>query len=141
MKNDIEKLAEKATEMQRKVYELVASGTKDDLLMSSAILMKTAIELYTVILPDEAIESMLTNEIVNSIPAIREKMQGTINPTVHGEGVYIMAWLLKNNTATIQRMKKFVGLWPSVEDDPLNDFEMGRDIRLEIGYNYLEWKK
>ena len=83
MKNDIEKLAEKATEMQRKVYELVSSGTKDDLLMSSAILMKTAIELYTVILPDEAIESMLTNEIVNSIPSIREKMEGTLKPTVH----------------------------------------------------------
>ena len=83
MKNEIEKLAEKATEMQRKVYELVSSGTKEDLMMSSAILMKTAIELYTVILPDEAIENMLTNEIVNSIPAIREKMQGTINPTVH----------------------------------------------------------
>jgi len=83
MKNEIEKLAKKATEMQKKVYELVASGTKEDLMMSSAILMKTSIELYTVILPDEAIESMLTNEIVNSIPAIREKMEGTINPTVH----------------------------------------------------------
>ena len=83
MKDDIEKLAEKATEMQRKVYELVSSGTKEDLMMSSAILMKTSIELYTVILPDEAIESMLTNEIVDSIPAIREKMEGTINPTVH----------------------------------------------------------
>jgi len=83
MKNEIEILAKKATEMQRKVYELVSSGTKEDLMMSSAILMKTAIELYTVILPDEAIENMLTNEIVNSIPAIREKMQGTINPTVH----------------------------------------------------------
>ena len=83
MKNDIEKLTEKATQMQKKIYELVSSGSKDDLLMSSAILMKTAIELYTVILPDEAIESMLTNEIVNSIPAIREKMEGTLNPTVH----------------------------------------------------------
>ena len=51
-----------------------------------------------------------------------------------------MAWLLKNNTATIRRMKKFVELWPSLKDDPLNDSEMGRDIRLEIGYNYLEWK-
>ena len=70
-------------EMQRKLYELISSGTKEDLLMSSAILMKTAIELYTVILPDEAIESMLTNEIVNSIPAIREKMEGTLKPTVH----------------------------------------------------------
>ena len=83
MKNDIEKLAEKATQMQRKVYELVASGTKEDLMMSSAILMKTAIELYTVILPDEAIESMLTNEILNSIPAIRQKMEGTIKVTLH----------------------------------------------------------
>ena len=83
MKNDIEKLAEKATQMQRKVYELVSSGTKDDLMMSSAILMKTAIELYTVILPDEAIESMLTNEILNSIPAIRQKMEGTIKVTLH----------------------------------------------------------
>ena len=51
-----------------------------------------------------------------------------------------MAWLLKNNTATKRRMKKFVELWPSVKDDPLNDFEMGRNIRLEIGYNYLEWR-
>ena len=83
MKNDIEKLTEKATQMQKKIYELVSSGSKDDLLMSSAILMKIAIELYTVILPDEAIESMLTNEIVNSIPAIREKMEGSLNPTVH----------------------------------------------------------
>ena len=83
MKNDIETIAKKATQLQQKVYELVASGTKDDLLMSSAILMKTAIELYTVILPDEAIENMLTNEIVNSIPAIREKMEGSLNPTVH----------------------------------------------------------
>ena len=83
MKNDIETIAEKATQMQKKIYELVSSGSKDDLLMSSAILMKTAIELYTVILPDEAIESMLTNEIVNSIPSIREKMEGTLKPTVH----------------------------------------------------------
>ena len=83
MKNDIEKLAEKATQMQRKVYELVSSGTKEDLMMSSAILMKTAIELYTVILPDEAIENMLTNEILNSIPAIREKMEGSLHVTVH----------------------------------------------------------
>ena len=70
-------------EMQKKLYELVSSGSKEDLLMSSAILIKTAIELYTVILPDEAIEQMLTNEIVNSIPAIREKMEGSLNPTVH----------------------------------------------------------
>ena len=83
MKNDMEKLAEKATEMQKKVYDLIASGSKDDLLMSSAILIKTAIELYTVILPDEAIENMLTNEIVDSIPAIREKMEGSLHVTVH----------------------------------------------------------
>jgi len=83
MKNEIETLTKKATEMQKKIYELVASGSKDDLLMSSAILMKTSIELYTVVLPDEAIENMLTNEIVNSIPAIRQKMEGSINPTVH----------------------------------------------------------
>ena len=70
-------------ELQVKIYELVSSGTKEDLLMSSAILIKTALELYTVILPDEAIEHMLTNEIVNSIPSIREKMEGSLKPTVH----------------------------------------------------------
>ena len=70
-------------ELQKKIYELVSSGSKEDLLMSSAILIKTALELYTVILPDEAIEHMLTNEVVDSIPAIREKMEGTLNPTVH----------------------------------------------------------
>ena len=70
-------------ELQKRLYELVSSGSKEDLLMSSAVLIKTAIELYTVILPDEAIENMLTNEIVDSIPSIREKMEGTLKPTVH----------------------------------------------------------
>ena len=70
-------------EMQKKLYELISSGTKEDLMMSSAILMKTAIELYTVVLPDEAIEHMLTNEIVNSIPALREGMEGSLHVTVH----------------------------------------------------------
>ena len=73
----------KMESMQKKLYELVSSGSKEDLLMSSAILIKTAIELYTVILPDEAIENMLTNEIVDSIPAIREKMEGSLHVTVH----------------------------------------------------------
>ena len=50
-----------------------------------------------------------------------------------------MAWTLRNNDATKQRMKKFVDLWPSL-DDPLNDPELGRDIRNEIGYSYLEWR-
>ena len=70
-------------EMQRKLYELISSGSKEDLLMSSAILIKTAIQLYTVILPVEAIEQMLTIEIVDSIPAIREKMEGSLYVTVH----------------------------------------------------------
>ena len=73
----------KMESMQKKIYELISSGTREDLLMSSAILMKTAIELYTVILPDEAIEEMLTGDIVNSIPAIREKMEGSLHVTVH----------------------------------------------------------
>ena len=71
-------------ELQKKIYELVLSDSKEDLMMSSAILIKTALEMYTVVLPDEAIENMLTNEVVNSIPSIREKMEGTLlNPTVH----------------------------------------------------------
>ena len=73
----------KMESMQKKLYELVSSGSKEDLLMSSAILIKTAIELYTVILPDEAIENMLTNEIVDSIPAIREQMEGSLHVTLH----------------------------------------------------------
>ena len=52
-----------------------------------------------------------------------------------------MVWVLKNNNATKRRMKKFAELWPSVKDDPLNDSEMGRNIRNEIGYVYLEWRK
>ena len=58
-----------------------------------------------------------------------------------------MAWTLRNNTATKRRMKKdqgqqnsFAEMWPSLED-PLNDPELGRDIRSEIGYIYLEWRK
>jgi len=79
-KKDIEM---KMEEMQTKIYQLVSSGTKQDLLMSSAVLMKTALELYTVVLPDEAIAEMLTNEIVDSIPSIREKMEGSLKPTIH----------------------------------------------------------
>ena len=70
-------------EMQEKLYELISSGTREDLMMSSAILMKTAIELYTVVLPDEAIESMLTNDMVDSIPALRKGMKESLNHTVH----------------------------------------------------------
>ena len=77
------KIEVRMKEMQKKLYELISSGTKEDLMMSSAILMKTAIELYTVVLPDEAIEHMLTNEIVNSIPAIREGMEESLHVTVH----------------------------------------------------------
>ena len=33
----------KMESMQKKLYELVSSGSKEDLLMSSAILIKTAI--------------------------------------------------------------------------------------------------
>ena len=76
-------ITEKMNRMQNELYKIVSSGTKEDLLMSSAILMKTAIELYTVILPDEAIESMLINDMVDSIPVIREKMEGSLKPTVH----------------------------------------------------------
>jgi len=55
-----------------------------------------------------------------------------------------MAWKLRNNDATKRRMEKFTSIdgdrmWPSL-DDPLNDPELGRDIRSEIGYNYLEWR-
>ena len=83
MKKENANMEQRMEEMQMKIYELVSSGTKDDLMMSSAILIKTALELYTVILPDEAIEHMLTNEIVDSIPAIREKMEGSLHVTVH----------------------------------------------------------
>ena len=79
-KKDIEM---KMEEMQVKIYKLVSSGTKEDLLMSSAVLMKTALELYTVVLPDKVIAEMLTNEIVDSIPSIREKMEGSLKPTIH----------------------------------------------------------
>ena len=79
-KKDIEM---KMEEMQIEIYKLVSSGTKEDLLMSSAVLMKTALELYTVVLPDKAIAEMLTNEIVDSIPSIREKMEGSLKPTIH----------------------------------------------------------
>ena len=77
------KIEVRMKEMQKKLYELISSGTREDLMMSSAILMKTAIELYTVVLSDEAIEHMLTNEIVNSIPVLREKMEESLHVTVH----------------------------------------------------------
>ena len=72
-------------EFNKKVWELIEphSSTQHDVLMASAVLLKTAIQLYTVVLKDEDISAMLSHEACESIPVLRKKLQRMLNRSLH----------------------------------------------------------
>jgi len=56
----------------------------DSALIPAAVLVKIAIELYTVALEEDSeIEHLITQEIIPSIPRLREGMKRTTSSTVH----------------------------------------------------------
>ena len=82
MKDDVEL---EMYELQRKLWELLTPYTEsnEDVMMSTAVLMKTAIQMYTVVLTDEDIERLLAHYIRDSIPEIRAQFQKQLTSTVH----------------------------------------------------------
>ena len=82
MKDDVEL---EMYELQRKLWELLTPYTESNegVMMSTAVLMKTAIQMYTVVMSDEDIERLLANYISASIPEIREQFQKQLTSTIH----------------------------------------------------------
>ena len=82
MKDDVEL---EMYELQRKLWELLTPYTEsnEDVMMSTAVLMKTAIQMYTVVMSDEDIERLLAHYIRDSIPEIRAQFQKQLTSTVH----------------------------------------------------------
>jgi hypothetical protein len=56
---------------------------REDVMMASAILLKTAIQMYTVVMTDEDIAGLLSHEVCESIPELREGFQKQLTRTLH----------------------------------------------------------
>ena len=57
---------------------------KNEVSMVAAVLLKTSIELYTVSLKENSdIERLITEEVVPTIPKLRDGMERMIKPTLH----------------------------------------------------------
>ena len=66
------------------VNEHVGPTDKTELLATSGMMLKTALELYTVILSDDEIENLLDHVVRNAIPQNRAKMTEKLGErTVH----------------------------------------------------------
>ena len=81
--NDMEKLAKDIWEVISRNLE--NKDNKNNLLTSAAVLLKTAIELYTVALKEDSdIERLITEEVVPTIPKLRDNMKRMVKPpTIH----------------------------------------------------------
>ena len=69
-----EELQEISRKLWDVVHEHVGPTDSTDLLATSGMMMKTALELYTVILSDDEIENLLDHVVRNAIPQNRAKM-------------------------------------------------------------------
>ena len=69
---------EELQEISRKLWDIVNEHVgptdKTELLATSGMMLKTALELYTVILSDDEIENLLDHGVRNAIPQNRAKM-------------------------------------------------------------------
>ena len=81
--NDMEKLAKEIWEVIGRNLE--NKDNKNALLTSAAVLLKTSIELYTIALKkDSDIERLITEEVVPTIPKLRDNMKRMVKPpTIH----------------------------------------------------------
>ena len=82
-KNDMEKLAKEIWEVIFRNLE--NKDNKNNLLTSAAVLLKTSIELYTIALKEDSdIERLITEEVVPTIPKLRDNMKRMVKPpTIH----------------------------------------------------------
>jgi len=80
--NDMEKLAKDIWEVISRNLE--NKDNKNNLLTSAAVLLKTSIELYTIALKEDSdIERLITEEVVPTIPKLRDNMKRMVKPTLH----------------------------------------------------------
>lgn len=57
--------------------------TQDGVLMASAVLLKIAIQMYSVVSNDEDIAGMLSHEAIESIPTLRRQLQKNLKLSIH----------------------------------------------------------
>ena len=69
-----EELQEISRKLWDVVHEHVGPTDSTDLLATSGMMMKTALEVYTVVLSDEEIEHLLDHVVKNALPQNRAKM-------------------------------------------------------------------
>ena len=81
-KDDMEKFIKEIWEVIFRNLE--NKDNKNALMLSAAVLLKTSIELYTVSLKENSdIERLITEEVVPTIPKLRDGMKRMIKPTLH----------------------------------------------------------
>jgi len=81
-KNDMEKLVKEIWEVIFRNFK--NKGNKNEVLIPASILLKTSIELYTIALKENSdIERLITEEVVPTIPKLRDGMKRMIKPTLH----------------------------------------------------------
>tara|TARA_Y100000004_G_scaffold172923_1_gene210266 strand:+ start:343 stop:627 length:285 start_codon:yes stop_codon:yes gene_type:complete len=72
-------------DFQQKLWDLLTPHTenKENVYMASAIMLKTAVQLYTVVLRDEDIAAILSHEVIESIPQLRASLEQKLHGTIH----------------------------------------------------------
>ena len=81
-KDDMEKFVKDIWEVIFRNLE--NEDNKNEVSMVAAVLLKTSIELYTVSLKENSdIERLITEEVVPTIPKLRDGMERMIKPTLH----------------------------------------------------------
>ena len=81
-KDDMEKFVKDIWEVI--FHNFKNEGNKNEVSAIAAVLLKTSIELYTVSLKENSdIERLITEEVVPTIPKLRDGMKRMIKPTLH----------------------------------------------------------
>ena len=87
--NDTIFVGEEMEKLAKEIWEVIGRNlenkdNKNALLSSAAVLLKTSIELYTISLKENSdIERLITEEVVPTIPKLRDGMERMIKPTLH----------------------------------------------------------
>lgn len=78
-------IPEEMEALNYQVWQLLEPYTRsqDNILMTSAVLLKIAIQMYTVVLNDEDIAGMLSHEAIDSIPDLRRQLQKNLKKSIH----------------------------------------------------------
>ena len=84
-KDDMEKFNKDIWEVIFRNFKNIGQqGPVNEVSMLAAVLLKTSIELYTLSLKENSdIERLITEEVVPTIPKLRDGMKRMIKPTLH----------------------------------------------------------